>query len=218
MLKALLIDFDGLVIDSESVWYDLYHEVLLRDYDYDLSIKDFLVCVGASSFELFEFLSQNISEEVDIEKLKEETTKKFIEESKEIEIMPGVREIIEQAKKLGLKTCIASSASRPKPEYHLTRFELINQIDEMSTGDLSERLKPAPDIYIKATELLNLEPSECLALEDSKNGLISATAAGIKCIIIPNRITELSEFSGYYKKYYSLNEINLEEIIEEFNE
>ena len=88
--------------------------------------------------------------------------------------------------------------------------------DDMVFGTELKRGKPYPDIFLKAAELLGCDPKECLAVEDSGNGLTAAKRAGMPCLVIPNQITRYCEFEGYYQLAESLEEVNLDDIIKDY--
>lgn len=216
MLKALIFDFDGVIVDTETQWYEIYRDWLKEEYNYDLNIRDYLVCVGANSRELFAFLREAIGPEVDGEAFERSATDEFIRRSSVLPLMKGVEALIKDAKARGLKLAIATSATRRKPESHLKRLGLLEYFDAFSTAELCENIKPAPDLFLKAAELLKVSPEECLAIEDSGNGLISANRAGMRCLLVPNDITRHCEFEPCYKRVDSLADVDLTEIEKDF--
>lgn len=216
MLKALIFDFDGVIVDTETQWYEIYRDWLKEEYNYDLNIRDYLVCVGANSRELFAFLREAIGPEVDGEAFERSATDEFIRRSSVLPLMKGVEALIKDAKARGLKLAIATSATRRKPESHLKRLGLLEYFDAFSTAELCENIKPAPDLFLKAAELLKVSPEECLAIEDSGNGLISANRAGMRCLLVPNDITRHCEFEPCYKRADSLADVDLTEIEKDF--
>ena len=218
MLKALVFDFDGVIIDTESVWFCIYRDWLKREYDYDLRIEDYLVCVGSHSSELFAFLKKDIGEHVDGYAYEQQAMEEYIRRISELPPMKGVAELIHEARKKGLKIAAATSATEKKPRIHLERLGLISYFDAFSTAELSKRLKPEPDIFLKAAELLGCKPQECLAIEDSGNGLLAARRANMPCLVVPNQITKHCDFEGYYKLVDSLDEVSLDEIMKDFDQ
>ena len=94
--------------------------------------------------------------------------------------------MLEYLKNENIKLAVASSSTRWEVEKHLTDAGVINYFSVIVCGDMVEKSKPAPDIYLKACELLNANPKECIALEDLKNGLLSAYRAGCKPIMVPD--------------------------------
>ena len=218
MLKALIFDFDGVIVDTETQWYEIYRDWLKEEYDYDLDIRDYLVCVGSNSQRLFAFLWEAIGPEVDGEAFERSATEEFIRRSSVLPPMEGVTELIKEAKRRGMKLAIATSATRKKPEAHLKRLGLLEYFDAFSTAELCKNIKPAPDIVLKAAELLGVTPAECLAVEDSGNGLTSANRAGMRCLLVPNQITRHCEFEPCYKRVESLADVNLDEIEKDFGQ
>lgn len=216
MLKAIVLDFDGVIVDTESEWYYIYRDWLKETYQYDLKIKDYLVCVGANSEALFTFLKKEIGDQIDYHGFENRATSEFIRRTCHLSPMKGVLEFIHQAKALDLKLAIATSATRKKPISHLKRLGILEYFEALSTAELSEHVKPEPDIFLKAAELLNCIPEECLAVEDSGNGLLAAKRAHMPCLVVPNQITKYCDFKGYYRLAESLEEVNLNEIIADY--
>ncbi|MBS6679028.1 MAG: HAD-IA family hydrolase [Clostridiales bacterium] len=216
MLKALIFDFDGVIVDTETQWYEIYRNWLKTEYQYELDIKDYLVCVGSNNQKLFEFLRTVIGPEVNGEEFERMATEEFIRRSNSLPPMKGVVELIKKAKEHGLKLGIATSATKKKPVFHLKRLGLLEYFDAFSTADICRNIKPAPDLFLKAAELLGATPNECLAVEDSGNGLISANRAGMRCLLVPNNITRHCEFEPCYRRVESLEEVELEEIEKDF--
>lgn len=218
MLKAIVLDFDGIIIDTESEWYYIYRDWLKNDYDYDLKMEDYQVCVGANNQSLFAFLKKDIGEQVDTLGFEQGATKEYIRRTKELPPMKGVIDFIHKAKERHLKLAIATSATLQKPQFHLRRLQVIDAFDAFSTAEICEKVKPAPDLFLKAAELLKCRPEECLAVEDSGNGLLAARRANMPCLVVPNPITKFYKFQGYYKMVDSLEEVDLDEIIQEFGQ
>ena len=216
MLKAVIFDFDGVIVDTETQWYEIYRNWLRTEYQYELDIKDYLVCVGANNQKLFEFLRTVIGPDVNGEEFERSATEEFIRRSNALPPMKGVVELIKKAKEHGLKLGIATSATKKKPVFHLKRLGLLEYFDAFSTADICRNIKPAPDLFLKAAELLGAAPAECLAVEDSGNGLISANRAGMRCLLVPNNITRYCEFEPCYRRVESLEEVELEEIEKDF--
>lgn len=217
MLKAIVFDFDGVIVDTESEWYYIYRDWLKNTYDYELQIKDYLVCVGANSSALFDFLKKEIGDHVDGYGFEQQAISEFMRRTSQLPPMDGVMEFIRNAKRKNLKLAIATSATRKKPMFHLERLGILDAFEVLSTAELSERVKPAPDIFLKATELLGCKPEECLAIEDSGNGLLAAKRANMPCLVVPNQITRHCDFEGYYQLVESLEKVSLDEIMKDYD-
>ena len=217
MLKALVFDFDGVIVDTETAWYDIYKDWLKERYQYDLKPQDYLRCVGADTRSLIAFLQQEVDSAIDIRSFEETAVHEFVRRTSELPVKDGVVSLLLEAKKRGLRIALATSATRKKPVTHLTRLQLLTYFEALATAELVAHIKPEPDLFLKAASLLSLKPEECLAIEDSQNGLLSAQRAGMPCLIVPNDVTRHGTFQGYFKQVPSLSQVDLDVIINEFN-
>lgn len=218
MLRALIFDFDGVIVDTESVWYDIYRSWLRRDYGYDLKVEDYVVCVGASSEALFKFLRVKVALRQDLESFESRASAEFIERTRDLPPLPGVVSSLAAARREGVRIGLCSSAGRRKPEFHLRRLGLLEHFDVLATAELFKRIKPHPDPYLTAAKLLGLRSSECLAVEDAANGLRSAQAAGMPCLVVPSAITAGSDFEGAFDVLSSLADFDLAAAMRRFSE
>lgn len=216
MLRALIFDFDGVIIDTESIWFDLYRTWLEDEYNYQLKLEDYVVCVGANTDELFEFLRKEVALIEDPKFFEKRATSHFMELSDNLLPLPGVIDTIHQAKTAGIKIGLCTSATCKKPTYHLKRLGLLPFFNVLATAELFDHIKPAPDPYLVAAQMLKCQPSDCLAIEDAENGFKSAKAAGMPCLVVPNKITAHGEFSGAYKVLSSLVDFNLTDTQKQF--
>lgn len=137
--------------------------------------------------------------DVDDVKLSPETH----EANNKVPVKQGLYVLLEYLKEANAKLAVASSSPRWEVEKHLNDAGIIDYFSAIVCGDMVEKSKPAPDIYIKAFEMLNENPEECIALEDSKNGLISAYRAGCKPIMVPDLWQPDEEILQIIKGKYS---------------
>lgn len=215
MLKTIILDFDGLIVDTEVVWFHIYQEWLRRQKGYDLSMQEFLICVGSSNEDLFRALDDK-GIHVDREAFARDTAARFIEESRNLPAKDGVEQFVRQAKENGLFVTLATSAGRKKPTVHLTRLGLLSYFDLLVTAEDVERIKPYPDLFLKVAEKLRCAPDECLVVEDSLNGLVAGQNAGMRVLIVPNDVTRHSDFQGQYMLAPSLAAVDVPRLIAEF--
>ncbi|HWR01147.1 MAG TPA: HAD family phosphatase [Chlorobaculum sp.] len=197
MIEAVLWDNDGLLVDSESLFFDLTRSffaeaglVLEEEYwgiEYLGNAKH--------SFQIA--LELGLAPEV-AAPLLDRRNEAFIDRIRRpVTLMPKVRETIE-ALSGQVRLGIVTGSPRDKlemmhgPEGLLDRFEVIVTDDEVQNP------KPHPEPYLKALESLGIEPEQCLAVEDSRRGLDSAHAAGIACIVVPNALTRVQRFDHAY--------------------
>ncbi|WP_188455489.1 HAD family hydrolase [Virgibacillus oceani] len=216
MLKAVIMDFDGVIIDTEVIWYEVYKDWFHVKKNYELAISEFLVCVGSNYKALFRELEKTKEIYVDEDEFFADTMGMFMDRSNHLPAKEGVIEFIESIKKQNLILLLATSSKRKKPETHLKRLGLINYFDSLITADDVKRIKPFPDLFNLALKTHHVENDAAIVIEDSNNGLIAANKAGIKTIIIPNEVTKYSEFVDYYAKYSSLREVDLVQIKKDF--
>lgn len=218
MLKAVIMDFDGVIIDTEVVWYEIYKDWFKKNKDYQLSVKQFLTCVGSQEEELFIELEKKQKVVVDRKQFREDVTQEFIEQSNQLPPKEGVVQFIQEIKCKGLKLALATSAGRKKPVTHLSRLGLMEYFDIIVTAEDVKRIKPFPDLFQEAAGQLAIAPSEALVVEDSENGLKAGINAQMRVLVVPNEVTKASDFYGYYKQAESLSTVSISEIMNEFKE
>ncbi|PFH88684.1 HAD family hydrolase [Bacillus sp. AFS088145] len=212
MIKAVIFDFDGLIVDTESVWFEAYNEVLQR-YEVELTLQKFSEVVGTSDEILFDFINSNLKEPIEKE-LIEQMAKELVDEKL---LEPALRESVEDylisAKNAGLQIALASSSSREWVESFLKKLNIYEYFSVIKTKNDVKKVKPDPELYLKAIEEIGVQASEAVAFEDSLNGLIAATKAGLHCVIVPNQVTSHLEFENHSLRLSSMAEKTLEDVI-----
>ena len=215
MLKTIIMEFDGLIVDTEVVWYQIYVEWFRKNKNYEMSVQEFLICVGSEAEELFKSLdSRGIH--VDREIFARDTQQRFIEESTKLPAKPGVEDFLRTAKKQGIVIALATSSTRKKPETHLNRLNLMKYFDLLVTAEDVQRIKPAPDLFLKTAEKAGCTVEECLVIEDSLNGLKAGLNANMRVLVVPNDVTKYCDFQGEYLMVNSLEDVDVEKLIREF--
>jgi HAD superfamily hydrolase (TIGR01509 family) len=121
-------------------------------------------------------------------------------------------EYLESARRLGLRLAVASSSPRSWVAGHLERLRLIDHFEALACGDEVPRTKPDPAVYQAALAALGLGPQEVIALEDSPNGSLAASRAGIFCVAVPHELTRSGSFAAELQ-VDSLTEMSLEELL-----
>ena len=212
MIKAIILDFDGTMIDSESLWHKAYDVWLKENHDHEFPLDLFIRNAGSDGREVFAELERRIGHPVAWKEMQDWSYSQVHRWADELELLPGVMDVILQAKEKGLKISTGTSSRAFRVIAQLERLDVMKYFDALSTVDLVAHAKPHPDIFLKAAELLGVEPQECLVIEDSANGVAAATAAGMPCLIVPNDITRTMDFSGAYQVLDSLEQIDLEQI------
>lgn len=195
MKKLIIMDFDGLMVDSEVAAFEVCREILKRDYDFELSLSDHLICVGSKTAVLCAHLRKKYGLPVDPTSFSKNVQCEARRRAWNLPLLPGVGDFIEKARKMA-HLALCTSSKRAKMEAFLPHLGLADVFDWVVTQEDVERIKPHPDPYCKVLQWAEVEPSEALILEDSHNGLQAGNAASIDVYIVPNAITRYSDFRG----------------------
>jgi HAD superfamily hydrolase (TIGR01509 family) len=213
-IDAVVFDFDGLILDTESVEFRASAEVFER-YGCELTEDEFSVVTG-SNWDGFEELVQRATVPLPPrEELKIAYEARTRELHTELEVLPGVADWIKEAQASGLRLGIASTSSDAWVTGHLDRLGLRDAFETFSCCGLGEVMpaKPAPDCYQNACKQLAVAPERALAVEDSVNGLIAAKTAGLWCVAVPNPLTRRLDFSAADVQLGSLADATLDDVI-----
>lgn len=212
MIKAVIFDFDGLILDTETAWFEAYQETLAA-YQIEIPHEQFVKCIGSGDTHFFIYLEQQLGDPSNLPEIKVTASVLHQEKMKSPIAREGVKDYLEEAKQLGLKIALASSSSNEWVTNFLTELQLIHYFDLIVSRDDVEKVKPAPDLFEKAVEQLQIDATEAVVFEDSLNGLQAALAAGLKCVIVPNPVTEALAFENHHLRLQSMSEKSLTEVI-----
>jgi HAD superfamily hydrolase (TIGR01509 family) len=190
MIKALIFDFDGLIIDTEGPDYQAWQETY-ESFGCALPLAEWAAEIGTyGAFDPYEYLARQLGQPIDRTAVRTRRHARFAELIEQQAVLPGVESYLQAARERGLRVGIASSSPRAWVVGHLARFGLDQSFDCIKTADDVERVKPDPALYLTALDTLDVRSHEALAFEDSPNGALAATRAGIYCVVIPNRLTQ----------------------------
>ena len=195
MIKACILDMDGVIVDTEPIQLEAF-QLFLNNYQIHVS-EDFLQSlVGYSTrdnmVDIKQKFFQNRPFDVTSAIKKRSDIYLSMVAKQKLDPLPGVIELISFCQQNNIKLAVASSSDRQQVDTVMNR--LVNNyrtvFDAVVTGDDVENKKPAADIYLRVVGQLRLPPELCLAFEDSRAGVESARAAGVKCFAIRNRYAE----------------------------
>jgi HAD superfamily hydrolase (TIGR01509 family) len=195
VIDAFVFDFDGLIIDTEWCEYvSIAEQFEMRGHRY--AVEHFQQFVGTAwPTGWAHELAVAVGEVLDIDELHVVRRARRDVMLHAMGTLPGVVELIELARAEGLPVAVASSSTREWVEAHLYRLGLREQFAAVVTRDDVERAKPAPDLFVAAAQALGASPERTVVFEDSFNGCTAAKAAGMVCVVAPNRITSIQDFA-----------------------
>ncbi len=219
MIKAIIFDFDGTIIDTETAWYVAFQEAY-RAHGVDLTVETYAQCIGTSlhSFNPYDYLVTHLHMDVDLDALREWVQRRHTELMEAEQMRPGIRHFLDSAKDSGLRIGLASSSSERWVRKFLKQLDIEGYFECMRTADHVKKVKPDPELYVQALECLSVKPEEAIAVEDSPNGSKAAVLAGLKCVVAPNRITRLLPFEKVHRMADSLDEIDFHSLLSEEQE
>ncbi len=196
MIKAILFDMDGVLVDSEEIIY-LAAKQMFAEYGIQVKQEDFKPFIGTGENKYLGGVAKKYGFDIDIERDKSRTYDIYADIAQEkLKMLPGVRHFIQLCKSRSLKLAVATSADEVKMNVNLKAVGLDNGIFDATVNGLEVvNKKPHPEIYQLAAKKLQVKPFECLVVEDAVNGVEAAKAAGAKCLAVTNSFsaTELSK-------------------------
>ena len=196
--KGIIFDMDGVLVDSEKLYMRFWQESCAF-FGYDLTPEMALSLRSNSAETAIPKFIDWFGETVDYYKIRELRRRlmaDFIDKNG-VEIKPGAIEIFNYLKQNGLKIALATASPVKRAIHYLEPYGLFDMLDAVVNGTSVAKSKPAPDIYIAAAEKLGFSPCECIAVEDSPAGIISAKTAGCFTVMVPDLTPADNEISGY---------------------
>lgn len=212
-LKAVVFDFDGTLMDTETCAYDAFC-IIYKEYGQELALDAWSLGIGThGGFDPYSNLQELAGRELNREEIKKRFAALHDTNIERVSLLPGVLERLEEAKRLGLRIGLASSSDLAWIERHLEKQGIRHYFEVIRSKNDVERVKPDPTLYKLAVEALGVQPYEAFAIEDSMHGLHAAKAAGLYSIVIPNSVTGHMDFSTADLIAGSLEELSFEEVI-----
>lgn len=192
-VKAVVFDMDGLLVDTEVVYCDaLIAEAAHTGHDLPMDVVKRMI--GHIWLNSVPILMEHFGDGFDTEALRAGAARRFHQLSAaEIALKAGVVEMLDQLDAMGLPRAIATSSRRESVEHHIGGHGLLDRFHAVLANGEYPRPKPHPDPYLKAAEALGVDPADCLALEDSHNGVRAASAAGMMTIMVPDMLDPTEE-------------------------
>lgn len=214
LIKALIFDFDGLILDTEGPIYQAWQEIYHR-YGCTLPLEKWASVIGTyeEPFDPVLYLQELVAQPLDRGTILQEHARREAELITRQPIQPGVIAYLHEARRLGLKIGLASSSPCQWVTGHLKRFELLEFFDCIRGREDVQITKPDPELYRSAAVGLGVEPEQAIALEDSPNGVTAAKRAGMFCVAVPNALTRQLPLEHADLRLESLEALPLRELI-----
>jgi HAD superfamily hydrolase (TIGR01509 family) len=213
MLQALIFDFDGLIIDTEWTEFQAWQE-MCQQHGVELTLETWLPCIGRGAttrvFDPYDYLETQAGKTLVRKEVEAWCRRRNLELIDGQPLLPGVRELIVEARARGLRLAVASSSSRRWVAGHLARLELLAYFDTLVCGDEVEHTKPYPDVYQGALARIGVDARQAVAFEDSLNGMLAARRAGLFCVVVPGALTQYLTFGEVDLRLNSLADITLD--------
>jgi HAD superfamily hydrolase (TIGR01509 family) len=196
-LRALVFDFDGLILDTEWTVYQAISEIY-TDHGHQLDLEWWRSIVGTvGGGDWSERLEALVGSPLDHQQLNERSLRRHHDLVDGLDPLPGVSELVDAAHAAGLRLAVASSSKTAWLDRNLDRLGLHGRFDALCGRDVvGGRAKPEPDVYLAALAAVGAGAGEAVAIEDSPHGVAAAKAAGLACVAVPNRITAPGDFSA----------------------
>ena len=192
--QAVVFDMDGVIFDTERLVIEFWKEVA-KKHNIPNVEHTCIQCLGTNRVRTREIFLENYGADFPYDPYRAEVTELFNTHYKGVPLptKPGIRELLNYLQEQDIKVGLASSTAQ-----HLVRDEigtagLLPYFQTLVCGDMVEHSKPAPDIFLKACEILNADPTKSIAFEDSFNGIRSAHCAGMTPIMVPDQVQPTDE-------------------------
>lgn len=186
-INAVVFDMDGVIFDSEKLVVECWVETADK-YGVAGVAETCKECLGLNRLAAKEKFLERYGQDFPYDVYKQEMSDLYHKRAREgaLVMKPGVEELLQYLKKEDIKIALASSTREQVVTWELTYAGIIDYFDVLVCGDMVSRSKPEPDIYLKACELLDINPKTAFAIEDSYNGIRAAYAGGLRPIMVPD--------------------------------
>ncbi len=219
-LDALIFDFDGLIIDTETPEVLVWREVF-REYGQDYPDEIWMNAVGRGAEQTKEsplqLLNKLTEGKLDLEEVDRARQRRLYNMIAAEPTRRGVVSLIKEAKSAGLRLGVASSSKHAWVDGHLQRLGIAHYFDQVLCADDAPRSKPFPDIYLRAVSQLKVGTAEVIAFEDSPTGIEAAKAAGLFVIAVPNSMTANMDLTKADARFESLDGVGIGRLAEIFH-
>jgi len=185
MLEAVIFDMDGVLIDSEP-FHLVVNEKIFANLGINLSEDEYHSFIGTTHKDMWSTIKKRYNLPQSVPELVNMQVSGNINYIKNEDIEPlkieGITDLLSKIARYNIKIGIASSSPTEVIELVINELRISGYFSSITGGEEITKGKPAPEIFLKAANRLNTKPPDCLVIEDSKNGVLAAKAAGMKCV------------------------------------
>lgn len=213
LIKGVIFDFDGLIVDTETTWYEAFKEVFWENHQTNLDLIGYSQCIGTGNDVLYRYFRELAGDSINCELIEEYAEVRYKDKMQDPVLREGVQEYLDEAKQSNMRIALASSSSMQWVHTYLEQLQILDYFEIINTKDDVRKVKPDPELYNKTLMDLGLSPKETIVFEDSRNGLSAAKQAGIRCVIVPNNVTRNLEFKDFDARIDSMGDITLNELL-----
>ncbi|MNC27051.1 Phosphorylated carbohydrates phosphatase [compost metagenome] len=214
MIKAVIFNFGGTVLDTETPRYESFLQAY-REQDAELDWDMYAQCIGTGmqDFNPYEDLLGRMKLPVQLNSFRDAIRSRCAELTEQEQLRPGVMDALVRAKAMDLRIGLVSSSSRREIDPYLQKWRIASYFDCIRTGDDGVRLAPDPELYRQTLQMLGVNPRQAAAIEDSPAGAAAAIAAGVYTVVVPNVTTAGMSFGPCHERLDSLDELELPELL-----
>ncbi len=206
--KVVFFDFDGVILDTEWPIYETLRDLFIAEGQ-ELPISTYVKCIGSdyNTWSPETHLESLTGKTYDWASINPARQLKIRQSLENPQPMPGVIDLITELHKRAIPTYVVSSSTHHWVDDWLERLDLTNYMQHIICRGDAPKIKPAPDLYLEAVKRSGHQAKDCLVIEDSLNGILSATQAGCRTLAVPNRLTNCLDFSTADQIVSSLSEL-----------
>jgi HAD superfamily hydrolase (TIGR01509 family) len=212
-IEALIFDFDGLILDTETPDFEVLSEQY-REHGAELLPERWVRGLGTfGGYNPYAELEELTGRTLDRDILRARHRERYLERCAAQPLRPGVVELMQYAEGHGLHLALASSSNHDWVGGWLDRHAIRAYFECVRTRDDVARVKPAPDLFLSAAACLGLPPQACVVLEDSPNGLLAAGAAEMQCVAVPLPLLSALELPPHTLRLMTLADLPPEQLL-----
>jgi HAD superfamily hydrolase (TIGR01509 family) len=215
MIKTVIFDMDGVIVDTEPVHHYAYNQHF-KDLNIEVTPEMYASFTGNSTKNIFERLKEQFNLEHEVQHLVETKRNLFndaFDSKEDLYLLEGVGDLITDLYDNGMQLVVASSSAKVTIDRIFNRFGLHKYFSHIVSGEDFPKSKPHPAIFLKAAELSGTPVENCIVIEDSTNGIKAAKAAGIYCIGYDSFHSKMQDYSLADKIISNFNELNYNNIV-----